>query len=59
MGKAQLASNKWLILCQTKRVAHTRNLAHLFSLLVCLAFNLRNNVIHFFPNYSFYKHSEL
>ena len=56
MGKAQLASNRWLILCQTKRVAHARNLAHLFSLVVCLAFNLRNNMIPFFTKfYNFYK----
>ena len=48
-GKTQLASNRWLILCQTKRVAHARNLAHLFSLLVCLAFNLRNKMIPFLP----------
>ena len=56
MGKAQLASNRWLILCQTKRVAHARNLAHLFSFLVWLLIceTIWFRFLHFY-NYSFYK----
>ena len=60
MGKAQLASNWWLILCQTKRVAHARNLAHLFSFLVWLLIceTIWFRFLHFY-NYNFYKRCAL